>query len=237
MNNLSRILQEIKQSPVMYLDKPSITRLHSFLIGYLDARTRLGLDQEGAGDEGFQKWVQERAKTNLSQSWAGIILSLCGSEESAFYRFFELFKEFLNQNNSSEIRKTENEEKFKDIKNDLRFRQFDIYNELLGSVKKRPGMYLGSGSITKLDMLLRGCSLARREVGVPPTKPEREFAGFQKWVEEKYGIKTGQSWSKIILFYSVDEREALKKFFELFEEYLNWNKSSEADKSRVGSNQ
>ncbi|WP_298912162.1 hypothetical protein [uncultured Nostoc sp.] len=97
---------------------------------------------------------------------------------------------------------------------------------ILSGIKKRPGMYLGSSSITRLDMLLRGYSLARREVGVPPTKPEREFEGFQSWIEEKYGINSGQSWSKIILFYSVDEYEALQKFFELFEEYLNKNKSS-----------
>ncbi|MEH2275431.1 MAG: hypothetical protein V7K40_11735 [Nostoc sp.] len=84
---------------------------------------------------------------------------------------------------------------------------------------------------TKLDMLLRGYSLARREVGVLPTEPEREFEGFQSWIEEKYGINSGQSWSKIILFYSVDEHEALQKFFQLFEEYLNKNKSSEVDEN------
>ncbi|RCJ40036.1 hypothetical protein A6769_04685 [Nostoc punctiforme NIES-2108] len=101
------------------------------------------------------------------------------------------------------------------------FPRFDIYNEILSNIKKRPGMFLGRSSITRLDMLLRGYSLARREVGVPPTEPEREFEGFQSWVEEKYGINSGQSWAKIILFYSVDEHEALQKFFELFEEYLN----------------
>ncbi|ODG99522.1 hypothetical protein A4S05_04525 [Nostoc sp. KVJ20] len=47
------------------------------------------------------------------------------------------------------------------------------------------------------------------EVGVPPTEPEREFEGFQSWIEEKYGINSGQSWSKIILFYSVDEPERM----------------------------
>lgn len=84
-------------------------------------------------------------------------------------------------------------------------------------------------------MLLRGCSLAREEVGISPTKAEREFEGFQSWIQEKYGIESGQSWSKIILFYSIDEEEALEKFFELFEEYLNQNKSSEANEIRTES--
>jgi hypothetical protein len=80
-------------------------------------------------------------------------------------------------------------------------------------------------------MLLRGYSFARREVGVPPTEPEREFSGFQSWIQEKYAINSGQSWSKIILFYSIDEHEALERFFELYEEYQNQNKSSQVQKN------
>jgi hypothetical protein len=224
MNNLSRLLQEIKDNPVIYIDKPSITCLHSFLNGYLSGLIRLGFTQEGSETDGFNEWMQERAKTNVSQSWAGIILFGSGSERTAFYRFFEEFEQFLKQKNDSKIQESEDNLR---LSQDLRFPQFDIYNEILSSIKKRPGMYLGSGSVTRLDMVLRGYSLARKEVGVPPTEPERKFEGFQSWVQEKYGIKTGQSWSKIILFYSVDEYEALQNFFELFEEYLNLNKSSE----------
>lgn len=166
--------------------------------------------------------MQERAKTNITQSWLEIILFLSSSEKDAFYIFFELFEKFIKQKNNSKRQESE------DV---LRLRQFDIYSEILSGIKKRPGMFLGSSSITRLDMLLRGYSLARREVGVPPTEPEREFEGFQSWVQEKYRIDSGQSWSKIILFYSVDEYEALQKFFELFEEYLNKNKSSEVDEN------
>lgn len=212
----------------MYLDKPSITSLHSFLIGYLSARRDLGLDREGSGIEGFQEWVQEREKTNVCQSWAGIILFGSGSERSAFYRFFKDF-DFFNQDNNLKNHEPERKDKSKTTEDDLPLRQFDIYNELLGSIKKRPGMYLGTSSITRLDMLLRGYSLARREVNIPPTEQERKFEGFQEWIEEKYRIKSGQSWAKIILFYSMDEQEALERFFELFEEYLNRDKSSEVN--------
>ncbi|MHC5734701.1 hypothetical protein [Nostoc sp.] len=170
MNNLTRLLQNIKENPVIYIDKPSITCLHSFLTGYLSGLITLGFtDISSCGMEGFQEWIQERAKTNLSQSWAGIILSCSESERAAFNRFFEEFEQFLKQKDDSKIQKSED---ILRLSEDMSFPQFDIYNEILSSIKKRPGMYLGANSpITILDMRLRGYSLARREVGVPPTEP------------------------------------------------------------------
>ncbi|WP_414514930.1 hypothetical protein [Nostoc sp. PCC 9305] len=221
MSNLTRLLQKIKDNPVIYIDKPSITCLDLFVGGYLSQLGDLGLTPEGYPMEGFDEWMQEIAETNVIKSWAGIILFLFRSERNAFYKFFELFEKFIKQKNHSKIQESED---ILRLRQDLMFPRFDIYKEILGAIKKRPAMYLGTSSITRLDMLLRGYSFARREVGVPPTEPEREFEGFQSWVEEKYGINSGQSWSKIIIFYSVDEDEALQKFFELFEEYLNRSK-------------
>ncbi|MEH2027242.1 hypothetical protein [Nostoc sp.] len=229
MNNLTILLQKIKENPVIYIDKPSITCLDSFLTGYIDGLITLGFTTiDSCGMEGFQEWIQERAKTNLTQSWAGIILFGSGSEQAAFNRFFEEFEQFLKQKNISKSQENENISR---LSEDMSFPRFDIYNEILSNIKKRPGMYLGRSSITRLDMVLRGYSLARKEVGVLPAEPEREFEGFQSWIEGKYGINSGQSWSKIILFYSVDEHEALQKFFELFEEYLNRNKSVDVDEN------
>ncbi|MEH2088077.1 hypothetical protein [Nostoc sp.] len=228
MMNLSTLLQKIKENPVMYIDKPSITCLRSFAWGYLSQLSNLGLTPEGDPMEGFNEWMQETEKINTTQSWVEIILFLSSSERDAFYSFFELFEKFIKQKTNSKMQKNED---ILRLRQDLMFPRFDIYKEILGAIKKRPGMYLGASPITELDMRLRGYSLARREVGVAPTEPEREFEGFQSWVEDKYGINSGQSWSKIILFYSVDEHEALQKFFELFEEYLNKNKSLEIEEN------
>ncbi|MEA5601440.1 hypothetical protein [Nostoc sp. UHCC 0252] len=228
MKELFTLLQKIKENPVMYIDKPSITCLDFFVGGYLGQLSDLGSTPEGDPMEGFDEWMQEIAETNLIKSWARIILFLFPGERNAFYKFFELFEKFIEQKDNSGIQGSEDVLR---LRRDLMFPRFDIYKEILGAIKKRPGMYLGTSSITRLDMVLRGYSLARREVGVPPTEPEKEFEGFQSWVEEKYGINSGQSWSKIILFYTVDEHEALHKFFELFEEYLNRNKSLELDEN------
>ncbi len=230
VNNFSKLLQDIKDDPVKYLGKPSITSLHLFLIGYLDTLYNLTATREGSVMKGFQEWIQEREKTTISRSWDATLLFVIGTEKLAFYAFFDLFDKFLKNASKSEEIDFEQELKFN--KDNLKPQLFDVYNELLGSIKKRPGMYLGTASITRLDMLLRGYSLARREVGTPATEPEKEFEGFQEWLQEKYGIKTGQSWSKIILFHSIDEPEALAKFFELYKEYLNQNLEVEESSSK-----
>jgi hypothetical protein len=231
MSNFSRLLQDIKDNPATYLDKPSVTCLHSFLVGYLGTLNDLGFTYEGSAMKGFQEWIQERAKTTVSQSWAGIILFESGSERSAFNWFFKDFERFLNEKEKAEYEKNEVEKIIESNVDDFNYRiNYDLY-ELIGRMKKRPGMYLGDNSITRLDMLLRGYTLARREAGLVPTDEEKEFEGFQKWIQEKYGINSGQSWSKIILFYSIDEHEALERFFELYEEYKNRHQSSEIDEN------
>ncbi|MFB2894120.1 hypothetical protein ACE1CI_14515 [Aerosakkonemataceae cyanobacterium BLCC-F50] len=95
-----------------------------------------------------------------------------------------------------------------------------LYN-LLERIKERPGMYLGKRSITRLNMLLIGYSQARMELGLPRTKQECEFDNFQEWIQERYNITSSHGWDSIILFYSADERDALEKFFELFEKFRN----------------
>ena len=229
MNNLSRLLQKIKENPSAYLDKPSTNNLDSFLTGYLSTRTILGLDREGSGFEDFEKWVEEETKTNVPQSWYIITRFRNGGERIAFDEFFKLFERFLNQHDSNE--KGATGEDSKSILNEPSFRNYDYYDDILGLIKKRPGMFLGTASISRLDMLLRGCSLARREVGVALTNTERKFEGFQLWIPEKYEIKSNQSWAKIILFYSMDETEALERFFELYEEYLHRDKSLEINEN------
>ncbi len=70
--------------------------------------------------------------------------------------------------------------------------------ELLAKIRKRPGMFLGTPSIIRLNMLLTGYSLARLELGLEETKEEREFSHFQEWIEEKYQSKSTEGWDTLI---------------------------------------
>jgi len=99
--------------------------------------------------------------------------------------------------------------------------------EVIQRIKKRPSMYLGKRSISNLRAFLSGYILSRRELGMAQTDQEKEFGEFPAWLQKKFGINSTQAWDSIILFYCEDERDALEKFFNLFEEYLNRNNNTE----------
>jgi hypothetical protein len=41
------------------------------------------------------------------------------------------------------------------------------------------------------------------------TKQEQDFEEFQDWIEKRFNQPSTQSWTKIILFFSEDESDAL----------------------------
>ncbi|WP_341739296.1 hypothetical protein [Microcoleus sp. CAWBG640] len=96
----------------------------------------------------------------------------------------------------------------------------DLY-DLLGKIKQRSSLYLGNRSLSHLHVFLDGYTFARRQLGIPVTEQETKFEEFQEWIENRFNQADTQSWSRIILFYSEDESDALKRFFDLFEEFLN----------------
>jgi hypothetical protein len=102
--------------------------------------------------------------------------------------------------------------------------------DLLPKVKQRPGMYLGSASISALRFFLQGYHFARREGGIKITEEESDFyKNFQPWLQQKFQVQTVNSWDKIILLYSVDEKEGFAYFFELLDDFLTRDKSLEKE--------
>jgi hypothetical protein len=63
--------------------------------------------------------------------------------------------------------------------------------------------------------------LAEKGLTEDDTEQEKKFTEFQGWIQQKFKISSSQSWDKVILFYSEDERTALLRFFELFEEFIS----------------
>lgn len=54
---------------------------------------------------------------------------------------------------------------------------------------------------------------------------ELEFERFLSWLRARYKIETTQSWASLILFHSVDERDALDRLFDLWEKFQNCDRT------------
>lgn len=98
MVDLYDLLHNIQKRPAMYLGKPSISHLHTFLAGYFFARHQLEApetDQEKQFFD-FQAWVQQKFRITSNQSWDKVILFYSQDEHQALEHFFDLFAEFSN---------------------------------------------------------------------------------------------------------------------------------------------
>ncbi len=91
------LLERIKQSPGLYLGRPSVHDLFVFLNGYEAARADLDValtaEEEIFYDE-FQPWLQQRLGVRSVTSWAKLIMLSCHDERAGFEQFFELLKVF-----------------------------------------------------------------------------------------------------------------------------------------------
>jgi hypothetical protein len=103
------------------------------------------------------------------------------------------------------------------------------FYQLLDKIKTRPVLYLGKRSIFSLQAFLDGYTCACRQLGIPVTEQEQEFAEFQDWIEKQFNQQSTRSWARIIVFYSEDKSQALDTFFQLFENFLQRESSLDAD--------
>lgn len=95
-------------------------------------------------------------------------------------------------------------------------------NELMKHIKKRPGMYVGDKSLTKLGWFFEGYVMCAKEIG---DDSYIIFDEFRDFVEKKYRISEYKTTSKksyveIIMLFEWSEERALDKFFELYEEFV-----------------
>lgn len=106
--------------------------------------------------------------------------------------------------------------------------------DILEKIKARPGMYIGKSSVSDLFVFLAGYKTARREFGIEPTEQENEFYGeFQPWLQKRFQVLSVNSWAKIIMLYSVDEKEGFEYFFQLLDEFWRRHEGLQVDEVDV----
>lgn len=96
----------------------------------------------------------------------------------------------------------------------------DLLLTLIKQIEKKPELYVGRKSLSLIEAYIYGW-LNRDEKNVSDSFL---LGDFQNWIQEYYKIQTSQSWARIILFHSEDEHNALKKFFQLFDLFLEERK-------------
>ncbi len=102
--------------------------------------------------------------------------------------------------------------------------------ELLEKIHQKPGLYIGSSSVTALRHFLVGYKFARQEMKILPTEIELDFyQEFQPWLQRYFNIQTTNSWDKILLFKYVDDVNAFDHFFQLLDVFRQRDRSQDID--------
>ncbi len=103
----------------------------------------------------------------------------------------------------------------------------DYFHEMIEKIRRRPGMFLGSCSITALRMFLQGYSMALYDLKADESLKKLQplpFSLFHSFAANrciKPGSQSGMGWNTIILNQCKgDEKKALDTFFELYDEFM-----------------
>ncbi|MBO5030670.1 MAG: hypothetical protein J6D08_02090 [Lachnospiraceae bacterium] len=97
-----------------------------------------------------------------------------------------------------------------------------IFN-IIEHIRKRPGMYLGSSSITALSHFLHGYQAAESDYGLYRRREliPLQFEYMSEFTKIKLNSKDNLGWCSHILKYcNGDEVKALNQFFELYDEFI-----------------
>ena len=101
---------------------------------------------------------------------------------------------------------------------------------LLQEMRGRLGMYIGTPSLTRLAAFLRGYEQALQTHGISAAN---EFLpDFRDWIHKRFG-SSQRSWEETIVLHSADEAEAMKRFWELLDEYLEDHEVSSSGATKV----
>jgi hypothetical protein len=88
---------------------------------------------------------------------------------------------------------------------------------LLSEMRERVGMYLGTPSVTRLAAFLRGYDLAAEKLG--GKTPDPFLPAFRDWIHQRFQSNQ-HSWEETILLHSASEADAMRRFWELLDEFL-----------------
>ena len=101
MEILYDLLLTVKKRPKLYFRKLSLKHLHVFINGCIACMNHLECDKNHEFYPGFQEFIQRKYNVNFPKHWSSIIEFYCFDEEKAFYKFFDLLDEFIEESRRS----------------------------------------------------------------------------------------------------------------------------------------
>lgn len=89
--------------------------------------------------------------------------------------------------------------------------------DLLENIKRRPGMYLGAKSVTRLQAFLEGmlCGLSYKEKNYQIDY----LQDFATWIRKRFEVKEALSIASVLLSVDSDEEKAFDLFFFEFDKF------------------
>ena len=97
-------------------------------------------------------------------------------------------------------------------------------HSVINCIRKRPGMYLGSNSITALSHFLNGYTIAESDFGADFQRElfTLDFHFMHDFVKMRFNEENNIGWCNNILNYcDNNEEKGLEIFFELYDEFKN----------------
>lgn len=232
MANYESLLERIRELPKEHLGQRSVSKIHSYIIGYDFARQFWGLPpvQHCISHEHYRKWLESKVHL-CRQNLESLCLLLTDDESEAFDLFFEFQDLMLNECKSDFIHQKDLESENFNHANATKSRTLiDFFLDKDG-IRKRPAMYFVNKHISGLWAMCSGFLWAERDLGIADSSDAMNLEMFQLWIDERYPIGKGRTWDKLFYFEALgSESQALEKFYEDFEMFLEGKESNSPPK-------
>lgn len=207
--SLKRLVREISRDRHRYLPERSVDSLNQFFAGYGVFGPPILRDLLS-----FERWLEKRLfypQDAGARWWRRIYLNSMDAGHSCDV-FFELYGDYLHGE------PTDVQPDAPDLITDPK--AFDFY-ELLYAIGRKPGLYLGAGhSVHLLASYLAGYFKGKEDSCLKLTRDERQFFGFEKWLNRKYKFEKCYPWYRLVEMWPYAGLNSFECFFANYDAYL-----------------
>lgn len=209
------LFDRIRENPIEHLGGFSPNFVSPYFMGYEFALSfhRLTLIRGGLSHRSFLQWFGDKI-TGAPKGFAAYCHLLTNSDEKALELFFAFRSQCLSDPSREDVSHDaiDNEESAE--------RPYSMTELALGVMRKRPALYFGQSCVRSLWAAWSGWVWAERDHGISESVDERNFVGFQAWIDKKYGFASRPSWGKVIDYLGMGNNEAAySTFYDHFETF------------------